>query len=53
MNEKQLTREMKRLEKEMHEHAKNLEFEKAAAVRDALFRAKEQLFGVHLPGVAS
>ncbi len=46
MNEKQLTREFKRLEKEMLEHAKNLEFEKAAAARDALFRVKERLFGV-------
>ena len=44
MNEKQLTREVKRLEKEMHEYAKNLEFEKAAAARDALFKVREQLF---------
>ena len=50
MNEKQLTREVKRLEKEMHEYAKNLEFEQAAATRDALFRVKEQLFGVVPPG---
>ena len=46
MDEKQLTRECKRLEKEMLDHARNLEFEKAAAARDALFRIKEQLFGV-------
>ena len=46
MDEKQLTREIKRLEKDMLEHAKNLEFEKAATTRDSLFRAKEQLFGV-------
>ncbi len=45
MNEKQLTREIKRLEKEMADYARNLEFEKAAAVRDELFRLKEQLFG--------
>ena len=45
MNEKQLTREVKRLEKEMAEYARNLEFEKAAAARDELFRLKEQLFG--------
>ena len=53
MDEKQLTREIKRLEKEMQDLAKNLEFEKAAATRDALFRIKEQLFGVagHDPGV--
>ena len=46
MSEKQLTREIKRLEKEMGEHARNLEFEKAAATRDELFRLKERLFGV-------
>jgi len=45
MDEKQLTREFKRLEKEMTEHAKNLEFEKAAATRDELFRIKARLFG--------
>ena len=46
MSEKQLAREIKRLEKEMTNYAKNLEFEKAAALRDELFRVKEQLFGV-------
>ena len=45
MNEKQLTREIKRLEKEMADYARNLEFEKAASARDELFRLKEQLFG--------
>ncbi len=45
MSEKELTREVKRLEKEMTDFAKNLEFEKAAATRDELFRIKEQLFG--------
>ncbi len=45
MNEKQLTREFKRLEKAMTDHARNLEFEKAAATRDELFRIKELLFG--------
>ena len=45
MNEKQLTREFKRLEKEMTERARNLEFEKAAVLRDELFRIKERLFG--------
>ena len=46
MSEKHLTKEIKRLEKEMADHARNLEFEKAAAARDELFRLKEQLFGV-------
>jgi excinuclease ABC subunit B len=45
MSEKQLTRELKRLEKAMTDYARNLEFEKAAATRDELFRIKEQLFG--------
>jgi excinuclease ABC subunit B len=45
MSEKQLTRELKRLEKDMTTYAKNLEFEKAAATRDELFRIKQQLFG--------
>ena len=37
--------ELKRLEKLMLDHAKNLEFEKAAQVRDQLAHVKEQLFG--------
>ena len=45
MSEKQLAREIKRLEKEMIDAAKNLEFEKAATARDELFRLKEQVFG--------
>ncbi|GAB4465579.1 MAG: excinuclease ABC subunit UvrB [Burkholderiaceae bacterium] len=45
MDEKQLAREIKRLEKLMFEHAKNLEFEKAARVRDQLAGLKEQVFG--------
>jgi excinuclease ABC subunit B len=45
MNEKQVSKEIKRLEKMMIEHAKNLEFEKAAQVRDQLHLLKEQLFG--------
>ncbi len=45
MSEKELAREIKRLEKDMHDFAKNLEFEKAAAARDALFRLREGAFG--------
>ncbi|RJG07998.1 excinuclease ABC subunit UvrB [Noviherbaspirillum cavernae] len=45
MSEKQVSKEIKRLEKLMIEHAKNLEFEKAAQVRDQLHLLKEQLFG--------
>jgi excinuclease ABC subunit B len=45
MSEKALAREIKRLEKAMQEHAKNLEFEQAAASRDELFRLKQLAFG--------
>ncbi|MGB4118488.1 MAG: excinuclease ABC subunit UvrB [Polaromonas sp.] len=45
MSEKDVSREIKRLEKQMVEHAKNLEFEKAAKVRDQLHMLKEQAFG--------
>src|SRR4029077_15948082 len=49
MPEKDLERELKRLEKEMLDAAKNLEFEKAAQLRDKLFQLKEAMFGVQLP----
>ncbi len=49
MSEKDIAREIKRLEKQMIEHAKNLEFEKAARVRDQLHVLKQQAFGA--PGV--
>jgi excinuclease ABC subunit B len=45
MSEKALAREIKRLEKAMQEHARNLEFEAAAAARDELFRLKKLAFG--------
>jgi excinuclease ABC subunit B len=45
MSEKDVAREIKRLEKQMLEHARNLEFEKAARVRDQLAILKEQAFG--------
>ena len=45
MSEKDVAKEIKRLEKQMVEHAKNLEFEKAAAVRDQLNVLKAQAFG--------
>ena len=45
MSEKDVAREIKRLEKQMLEHARNLEFEKAARVRDQLSILKEQAFG--------
>ena len=45
MSEKDVSREIKRLEKLMMEHARNLEFEKAARVRDQLQILKSQAFG--------
>ncbi|MEN9764309.1 MAG: hypothetical protein RL397_264 [Pseudomonadota bacterium] len=45
LSEKALAKEISRLEKAMLEHARNLEFEKAAAARDALSRLKAQAFG--------
>lgn len=45
MSEKDIAREIKRLEKLMMEHARNLEFEKAARVRDQLALLREQAFG--------
>ena len=48
MPEKDLERELKRIEKDMLDAAKNLEFEKAAELRDRLIQLKEKLFGVAL-----
>jgi excinuclease ABC subunit B len=48
MSEKQIAREMKALEKKMLEHARNLEFEEAAGVRNELAELKKRVFGVEL-----
>ena len=45
MSEKDMAREMKRLEKQMLDHARNLEFEQAARLRDQLTRLKALAFG--------
>ena len=45
MSERDLGKEIKRLEKLMMEHAKNLEFEQAARVRDQLALLREQVLG--------
>ena len=47
MDEKDLAREIKRLEKQMLEHARNLEFEAAARVRDRLAALKDRVLGAH------
>ena len=49
MGGKDLEKELKLLEKQMLDAAKNLEFEKAADLRDRLYKLKEKLFGVALP----
>ncbi|MEM5385437.1 excinuclease ABC subunit UvrB [Paraburkholderia phymatum] len=48
MSEKQIAKELKRLEKQMMEHAKNLEFEKAARVRDEIALLCERVFGANV-----
>ena len=45
MSDAELTREIKKMEKEMLERAKNLEFEAAARLRDQLAVLKKKLFG--------
>jgi excinuclease ABC subunit B len=53
MGEKELARQIKRVEKEMLEAARNLEFEQAARLRDELRLLKERLFGVEEPDAGS
>ena len=48
LSEKQLAKEMKRLEKAMHDSAKNLEFEKAAELRDQLRKLREKFYGANV-----
>jgi excinuclease ABC subunit B len=45
MSEKDVAKAIKQLEKQMMEHARNLDFEKAAGVRDQLTVLKAQAFG--------
>jgi excinuclease ABC subunit B len=45
LSEKDLGKRIKQLEKQMLDHARNLEFEKAARVRDELARIREEVFG--------
>jgi len=48
LSEKDLGKRIAQLEKKMLEHARNLEFEQAARVRDQLSQLKEQAFGAAL-----
>ncbi|MDR3086408.1 MAG: UvrB/UvrC motif-containing protein, partial [Azoarcus sp.] len=52
MDEKMLAKTIKKLEKTMQEHARNLEFEQAAAARDELFKLRERAFGADRHGEA-
>ncbi|MDC6165927.1 excinuclease ABC subunit UvrB [Paucibacter sp. XJ19-41] len=45
LSEKDLGKRIAQLERQMLEHARNLEFEKAARVRDQLAQLREQAFG--------
>ena len=48
MTEKEIGREIKRLEKQMLEFARNLEFERAAQVRDQLADLRRKVFGAEV-----
>jgi len=48
MSERQIAREIRQLEKQMLDCARNLEFEKAAQARDRLAELKQRVFGVAL-----
>jgi len=52
LSEKQILKEMKRLEKAMHDSAKNLVFEKAAEYRDQLKKLREKFYGAEVPDVS-
>ncbi|MGZ8252825.1 MAG: excinuclease ABC subunit UvrB [Methylophilaceae bacterium] len=49
LSEKQILKEIKRVEKAMHDSAKNLEFEKAADYRDQLKKMKAKFYGADIP----
>lgn len=49
MSEKQVLKEIKRLEKAMHDAAKNLEFEQAASFRDQLKKLRVKFYGAEMP----
>ena len=49
MAEKDLEKELKRLERAMLDAARDLEFEKAAELRDRLHALKQAMFGVDVP----
>jgi excinuclease ABC subunit B len=44
-------REIKRLEAQMYKHARNLEFEEAAKIRDTIEKMKQQELGLDDPSL--
>ncbi|MCP3716943.1 excinuclease ABC subunit UvrB [Paraburkholderia sp. CNPSo 3281] len=48
MSEKQIAKEIRKLEKQMMDYAKNLEFEKAAQTRDQLAVLRRRVFGANV-----
>jgi excinuclease ABC subunit B len=48
LSEKDLAKRIAQLEKQMLEHARNLEFEQAARTRDQLAQLREQVFGARV-----
>ena len=49
LSPEQIVREIKRLEAQMYKHARNLEFEEAARIRDAIEKMKQQELGLNDP----
>jgi excinuclease ABC subunit B len=53
LSPEQIVREIKRLEAQMYKHARNLEFEEAAKIRDTIEKMKQQELGLTGGGAAS
>jgi excinuclease ABC subunit B len=53
LSPEQMVREIKRLEAQMYKHARNLEFEEAAKIRDAIEKMKQLELGLGAPGQAA
>jgi excinuclease ABC subunit B len=49
LSPEQIVREIKRLEAQMYKHARNLEFEEAAKIRDTIEKMKQQELGLPIP----
>ncbi len=48
MSDEQVQKEIKRLERQMYQHAENLEFEEAGALRDKIHKIQENHLGISL-----